>query len=653
MSFLRRRYGQSHDIRIATRRPEWRSNIADPDSESRALFESARTYEQQFDQHGQIDDLNNAITKQKAGLESSSPFGFGFTVERASHRRELAKMYKRRFDWGNQIRDLDEAITNYEAGKIDFLRDPTAYFERATVYELRFVREDRISDLDHAIENQKTGLRHGIPPSADGFFKLAHLQKQRFDWGDDTLDLEDGITSQKTALQLLSNLNLQKPIHFFELARLYDLLFDRGGRSSDIRNAVTSQKVGLELLPDGDANKRSRLCDLKRMRTKLTEAPKELLLEDLRQLSTYIRKPKSGIDIVDLMEGMIDILKESDADMLCSAIRDHSLRLGTYCEALRSQMGGSTDRSHLQTLYNEIVTTEKELSAAHKNLTAKYERMYKVWREKREQISNMLLLLDSVNLASDTEGIRTQMQKVDEGFKQIRKTLDDQGRTLKDYFDTCKALVASNNSKGNSPSGSVPPDNPGSTINPPESRPNPSDLPKVIRVGKEILFQVAIVVGKARYTKTRRVTEEGLSDTASKLEKLCRKSQKYESKVLGLSLFAPHQANWWNLWREPSYLLPNLVKKMNNRLNNIQKGFDKYKQSILGLIFRPLGDMIEDLKPYLSQAGQEVVAKRLHPDMILYEAAFLFLIKSSSRPLGLAEHIDEYKSRLEGILGRD
>ncbi|KAG8843917.1 hypothetical protein FRB91_002999 [Serendipita sp. 411] len=562
-------------------------------------------------------------------------------------------MYKRRFDWGNQIRDLDGAITSYEAGTMDWLHDPTDYFELATAYELRFVREDRISDLNKAIANQKTGLRRVFSRSADGFFKLAHLQKQRFDWGDDALDLKDVIKSQKTALQLLSNLNLQKPIHFFELARLYDLLFDRGGRSSDFRNAITSREAGLELLPDGDPNKSNCLRELVRMRTGFSKAAKDFLLEDLRQLSAYIRKPKSGVDIVDLIEDVIGILKENDADKLCSDIRDHSLRLGTYCEALRSQMGGSTNRSHLLDLYNEIVTTEKELSAAHKNLTAKYERMYKVWREKREQISNMLLLLDSVNLASDTEGIRTQIQKVDEGFEQIRETLDDQGRTLKDYFDTCKALVASNNSKGNSPSGSVPPDNHGSTINLPESPPDPSDLPKVIRAGKETLSQVSTLVGKARYTKARRVAEEGLSDTASKLEKLCRKSQKYESKVLELSLFAPYQANWWRFWREPSYLLPNLVKRMTNRLNDIQRGFDKYKQSILGLIFRPLGDMIEDLKPYLSQAGQEVVAKKLHPDMILYEAAFLFLIKSSSRPLGLTEHLDEYKSRLEGIFGRD
>ncbi|KAG8823237.1 hypothetical protein FRC19_004340 [Serendipita sp. 401] len=564
------------------------------------LFESARTYAQQFDQHGQIDDLNNAITKQKAGLESLPPFdpSFNFTVERASYHRELAKMYKRRFDWGNQIRDLDEAIRNYESGKTDFLRNPTAYFELATIYELRFVWEDRISDLDDAIANQKTGLRRVYSQIADDFFKLAHLQKQRFDWGDDALDLEAVITSQNAALELLSNLNPQKPNYFFELARLYERRFHRDRRSRDITNAVANQEAGLELLPSGDPNKPSRLRELIRMRTKLEEVAKELLLEDLQQLSTYIRKPKSGIDIVDLMERIIYIFKENDADKLCSAIRDHSLRLGTYCEALRSQMGGSTDRSHLQTLYDEIVTTEKELSAAHKNLTAKYEKMYKVWREKREQISNMLLLLDSVNLASDTEGIRTQIQKVDEGFEQIRETLNDQGRTLKDYFDTCKALVASNNSKGNPPSGPVPPDNPGSTIDLPESPSGPSDLPKAIRAGKETLSQVGIVVGKARYTKARRMVEEGLSDTAFKLENLCRKSQKYESKVLGLSLFAPQQANWWNFWREPSYLLPNLVKKMNNRLTDIQRGFDRYKQSILGLIFRPLGDMIEDLKPY-------------------------------------------------------
>ncbi|KAG8775690.1 hypothetical protein FRC15_000373, partial [Serendipita sp. 397] len=550
------------------------SLYADLYPETNALFESARTYEQQFDWHRQIDDLNNAITKQKAGLESLPPFGIRFIFEREFQHRELAKMYKRRFDWGNQIRDLDEAITNYEAGKAYFLRDPTAHFELATIYELRFVREDRISDLDNAIANQKNGLWRVFSRSADRLFKLAHLHEQRFDWGDDALDLENAITSQNTALELLSNLNPQKPNHFFELARLYERRFHRDRRSRDITNAVANQEAGLELLPSGDPNKPSRLRELIRMRTKLEEVAKELLLEDLQQLSTYIRKPKSGIDIVDLMERIIYIFKENDADKLCSAIRDHSLRLGTYCEALRSQVGRNSDPSDLLDLYDEIVATEKELSAAHKNIAAKYERMYKLWREKRKQISNMLLLLDSVNLTSDTEAVRIRIQKVNEGFEQIRKALDDQGRTLKEYFDACKALIASTNSKGDPPSGPVPPDNPSSATRVAGTLPDPSDLPKEIEAGKERLSEIGDMIGKARYNNGRKVVEDGLSMTTTKLEKLHLTSQIYESTVLGLSLSTPHKTNWWKLWSEPSYLLPNLVKKMTNKLTEIQRGFD-------------------------------------------------------------------------------
>ncbi|KAG8805729.1 hypothetical protein FRC18_006515 [Serendipita sp. 400] len=104
--------------------------------------------------------------------------------------------------------------------------------------------------------------------------------------------------------------------------------------------------------------------------------------------------------------------------------------------------------------------------------------MYELWRETREQISNMLSLLDSINSKSYTESnlplvslfcfltflftsdIQTRIDKrVDEGFETIRRKLSDQKRTLKDYFNACRALIASTNSNSN-PKGADPPSGP-------------------------------------------------------------------------------------------------------------------------------------------------------------------------------------------------
>ncbi|KAG8791646.1 hypothetical protein FRC20_000385, partial [Serendipita sp. 405] len=502
-------------------------------SASRRRFERARMYEQQFDQEGRIDGLNNAIITYETGRGSLSRL----VSERTFHHYQLGRLYERRFDWGNQIRDLDEAITNYEAGRTRFRHrfrwltvDP--FIKLASLYERRFVREDRVSDLDSAITTLKAGMRNLSVSDSQrlGYLsKLAYLHEQRFDWD---------------------------------------------GRSLHIHHAIENHEAALKLLSDDDPNRPSHLSELVRMRSRLKQVAKELLLEDLQQLSTYIRKPNSSIGFLGLMEGVIKILEENDADRLCSDIRDHSLRLGTYCEALRSQVGRNSDSSDLLDLYDEIVTTEREISAAHKNIAAKYERMYKLWREKREQISNMLLLLDSINSPSDTEAVRIRIQKVNEGFEQIRKALDDQGRTLKEYFDACKALIASTNSKGDPPSGPVPPDNPSSATRVAGTLPDPSDLPKEIEAGKERLSEIGDMIGKARYNNGRKVVEDGLSMTTTKLEKLHLTSQIYESTVLGLSLSTPHKTNWWKLWSEPSYLLPNLVKKMTNKLTEIQRGFD-------------------------------------------------------------------------------
>ncbi|KAG8821696.1 hypothetical protein FRC18_011237 [Serendipita sp. 400] len=585
---------------------------------SLSFFDSARTHEREFDRDGQIVHLDNAITHCEDGLRFLSLSLSRNNLLKPHSHLQLARLYKRRLDQGSHAQDLDKAIENYETGEEcpgtlwdSFFLDPVDYFDLATLYERRFVREDRSLDLTNAITNQEAGIER------------------------------------------LEESDSRRPDHLFKLAHLYEQRSDRDGGYLDIRNAIESQEAGLKLLGDRNPDKPIQLYNLMRMRTKLNELSKEFLLADLQQLANYIRKPKSDGDIVDLMVSVITTLKENDADRLCSDIRDHSIRLGTYCEALRCQLGESMDRTHLRALYEEIVTTEREISASYKNIAAKYERMYKLWREKREQISNMLSLLDSTNTQSYAEDVHARIKQVDEGFENIRRAIDDQGRALKDYFNVCKAMVTSTNRHGDPSSRVVSPDNPRTVSNLPVFPPDPSGLGRVIDVGKERLSQVGTVVGKARYTKTRNLVEEHLSTTASQLEELRRGSHEYESKVHDLSVaLVTHQVKWWNRWRGPYHQLPNLVKSMGNRLTEIQRGFNKCKHSLLGLIFRPLGDVIDELKSYFSQAGQEVVRKGLHPDMILYEAAFLFLIKTWSRPLDFAEQIDECNSRLEATVCR-
>ncbi|KAG8853978.1 hypothetical protein FRC20_001123 [Serendipita sp. 405] len=372
------------------------------------------------------------------------------------------------------------------------------------------------------------------------------------------------------------------------------------------------------------------------MRMRLTEAVGGCLWQDLQQIDICIKKQKLGVDITPLMAEMTSIFKETDSDKLYRDIRAFSLRLNDYM-----------DRGAVQYSLEEIAKMDRNFSTAYEDLRARYERIYKSWRLKREDISNILAQLNLFNSESYTEELHNRIQQVNKGFKKMRKALEDQGNALKGYFDAIKRLVASTNSTLPGP---TPPDDHNSEISLTGALPDPSHLPKAIEEGKGKLSEIGSMVGKARYNQTRRVVEEGLSTTTSKLDRLQGHSEKYESKVLALSLYQPQHVKWWNQWREPAYQLPNLVKKMTNKLTEIQRGFDKYKQLIFGLIFRPLGDITEDLKPYLSQVGREVVTKRLHPDMILYEAAFLFLIKSSSRLLGLVEVTEGYKSRLEGML---
>ncbi|KAG8822107.1 hypothetical protein FRC18_011106 [Serendipita sp. 400] len=393
------------------------------------------------------------------------------------------------------------------------------------------------------------------------------------------------------------------------------------------------------------------------MRARRSKLAEECLLRDLQQLGVYIKNPRLEVEI-GVITHAITILNDSDSDKLCHEIRAISVRLRGYCEALRSQVGGTMDRGSLQVLFREIVMIERKVSAAHENLTARYERIYKIWRTRREQISNMLTLLDSVGSMkpqSYIKGLHVLIQQVDDSLESIRRMLNDQGETLKRYFNACKVLVAFISPQGNPPSGPVPPDNSGLSIcNPDFLLSPPPGLTKAIESGKERLSQIDAVVGKARYTKARKAVEANISTTASQLESLHRNSQEYEWKFQGLPLSKPfHGIKLWNRWREPSRQLPNLVGIMTDALVKIQRGFDGYKESIVELIFRPLGNMTKDLKPYLSQIAQDIVGKRLHPDMILYEAAFVFLIKHVSQQFGLTEQVYDCRSRLETMLRKN
>ncbi|KAG8782646.1 hypothetical protein FRC16_002581, partial [Serendipita sp. 398] len=651
------------------------------------FFVLVRLYEERFDKdesNGRSNrwsimwgrnttDLQSAIANQKAGLELLPDD----SAQRPGQLFELVRLYKRSSDAGD-IRhwynsSLDNAIANQKTGiellPADSPERPDQLFFLARLYEERFGKDQsngwsilrrNPADLENAIANQKAGIKLLSNDSAqkpDQLLELARLYERRL--GDDhgwrrlggpchTPNLDNAIANRKAGLQLLSDFDPQKLTQVSQLAHLYERRSSCKSPShqlQDIKDVISNHKVALKLLPHGDPSKLNHLSELVRLRAKLNELNDEVkqsLLRDLRQLTEYMKKPKSDTNIpYDLMENVIEYFNGSDADILCGDIRSHSIRLSAYCEALRSQAGRGTDHDDLRVLYEEIIATERRISTAHKNLAQRYEKVYTVWRTKREQISSMLPLLDSVDPQNYIKGIRTRIQQVDEGFEKICKELDDQGRALKDYFDACKTLLvsSSSSSKGGSPLGPVAPDNPDSVIKPPD----PVDLPKAVEAGKDKLSQVRAVVGKARYTKSRKQVEKRLSVTVVQLEELHRGSKEYESEVQDLAVSQPQplrQVQWWNRRRGPYHQLQDLVKSMRNRLTEIQRGFDKAKQAMLGLIYRPLGDVIDDLRPYLSQGNLEVVAKRLHPDMALYEAAFRFLLENVSQQYCQAEQIN-------------
>ncbi|KAG9021549.1 hypothetical protein FS842_006557, partial [Serendipita sp. 407] len=321
------------------------------------------------------------------------------TLDQPTQSYGLAKLHNRRFYRRNRNIDLKSDIESQKA-KLERLsanspQKPIQLLELASLYKQLFDREDQILDLDNAIAHQKAGIELLSDDSSQKpiqLFELVKLYKRRFARTKHIVDLDNAITNQQAALKLLPNASIQKRTQLFELARLYKERFDQGwdvfiGFSNlfrDINNAIASQEEALKLLPDGDPGRLEQLCELILMRTRLTEAAKGRLLQDLQQLSEYTKKPELGIDMNDLMGEVTSLLNDSYAEKICSDIRGHSIRLSTYCEALKSQVSRGMDRNELLALYKKVLATERKISAAHNNLTQRYEKTYMLWRAKRE-----------------------------------------------------------------------------------------------------------------------------------------------------------------------------------------------------------------------------------------------------------------------------
>ncbi|KAG8781672.1 hypothetical protein FRC15_008272, partial [Serendipita sp. 397] len=91
--------------------------LVDYYTRSLSCFDSARTYEQEFDRDGQIAHLDNAITHCEDGFRFLSLSLSRNNLLKPRRHLQLARLYKRRLDQGNHAQDLDKAIENYETGK--------------------------------------------------------------------------------------------------------------------------------------------------------------------------------------------------------------------------------------------------------------------------------------------------------------------------------------------------------------------------------------------------------------------------------------------------------------------------------------------------------------------------------------------------------
>ncbi|KAG8735528.1 hypothetical protein FRC10_010419, partial [Ceratobasidium sp. 414] len=266
---------QLHEVERGAAQPSATSTIqvqiqsgidpADPSQEAAILEEIGNLHTRQYQQRGQLQDINVAIAchSQAASL---TPDGDPRKFARLGN---VGSGHLLRFHRLGKLGDLETAIACHsQAASMIPDGHPQKFGMLANLggsYLSRFEHLGQLEDLEAAIQCQSRAMwlmpeEHSFRPGLMN--NLGQSLYSRYERLGHLSDLNKAIENQDRSISLTPDDNSNKPGRLNNLGRSHLARFERLGQVSDLNMSIEYQMDAISLTPDGHPEKPGRIQDL-------------------------------------------------------------------------------------------------------------------------------------------------------------------------------------------------------------------------------------------------------------------------------------------------------------------------------------------------------------------------------------------------------
>ena len=225
----------------------------------------ANLLQTRFEQLGQPEDLDNAISLHRHALELQ-PAGH---PDRSASLNNLGTSLHTRFEQSGQLEDLDEAMS--------LLRDALELFPAghpnrsdslnnlANSLQTRFEHSGQLEDLGMAISLHRDALElrpAGHLDRSGSLNNLANSLRTRFEQSGQLEDVDESISLHRDALELFPAGHPYQSTSLSNLAKSLHKRFEQSGQLEDLDEAISLHRDALELRPAGHPNRSDSLNNL-------------------------------------------------------------------------------------------------------------------------------------------------------------------------------------------------------------------------------------------------------------------------------------------------------------------------------------------------------------------------------------------------------
>ncbi|PVF92042.1 hypothetical protein CPB86DRAFT_819971, partial [Serendipita vermifera] len=228
------------------------------------LADASAAYED-FEQHGKLDRLEQAISKRRTVME---------VIPEDDPRvpailNNLGISLRRKFEQLGCIDDINDAIERLEMSILLSPDDDPDKRSRLTnlggALTRRFERVGNLDDLENAIQQHQTAV-HTTPdrdPQKPGCLNnLGICFRVRFEQLGRLNEVEDAIVQLKQAVDLTLDTNPDKPMYLTNLGGTLHARFLHSGDIADIDGAIAQEQLAVTLTSEGHPKKPGRLSNL-------------------------------------------------------------------------------------------------------------------------------------------------------------------------------------------------------------------------------------------------------------------------------------------------------------------------------------------------------------------------------------------------------